>query len=435
MAASAVAPTPALKQHAPLRLFLASPPASRGQRWLDRLARWLDLDVFGDSLLSRRARGDMRIQAVLLAIVFVFDLSVWSLIGNLLFGAGLELGWYTLPAVLLGLLTAMVVFAWERSFAIFDSRSGWTLWRGAGLLLRLGLIVAAAFATAKPFELIVFWTPIRQRVYDEWVRQEVVVRQVAIGALNRDIEALRTRRSSIPASVEGSDANVIAATAELKQQVRLLDGRIVALYRKVGEAEEDPEGGKARAASLLREIESLEKRRDSLLKQIADYVFKRVEQTRKEQHQLFEQIDGQITSKQRELRGIEDGLAQIQSQKNLVSGATSLPDVFRQLRIVEDLVAGAPPRWPQTDPATLRSLKARYSLEDAPVPETGTYEILHRLALIVGLTIPLMTLAFKFLMSSPDLTQYYSMRDQAASGNPEALRHVMARRRSAAQSL
>lgn len=439
MTTSAAAPA-----RTPLKLFVTLPPAEAAQRWLDRLARFLDLDVFGESLLSRRARADMRIQAVLLVIVFVFDLGVWTLMANLLFGAGaFAAGWHTLPAVLFGLATASVVFAWERSFAIFDTRRGakGQVWRWSGFVARVGLIGLAAWATAKPFELMVFRKPISERLDDEAVRQQAVLNYLRIKNLEREVNEVQKRRANLAAEaqqvLEGADASIAKAIAALELELRSVNRQIQHLSEDIATAEAEE---RTPQATVWRgRLQALEGRRQTLMKQIADYQAKPGETLIAERRRIAAQLDQEIAAKREAIRATDEGFARMRSQKRATqraqvgaAGQTAPPEagIFQQLRIVHDLVEGVAPQWPDGNATVIQEAKKRYAIEDYAAAETHAYQVMSWIALTVGVAIPLMVLLFKFVMSSEDLAQYYSLSAQVAAGNPEAMQQVDVRRRA-----
>jgi hypothetical protein len=390
----------------------------------------------------------MRIQAVLLVIVFVFDLFVWSLMANLLFSKGAsDVGWYTLPALLFGLATAIVVFAWERSISVFDTRDRTGRWRRwGGFSLRIVLISLAAYATARPFELIVFRSPINERLYAESVRRQLVLQHLTIGELRDDMAELDERRRSIDKEAQqvlrGADAQIRAAVAALQRELYGVNQRIERLSGDIATAQE--EGQRVVEAARWRgEREGLESRRQALLAQIADLEARMSETIITERRRILERLDAEKKAKDDEIRKLQADLSRIRSRGDREQGAARArasvapadASVFRQLRIIDDLRAGTPPRWPEGNEAVIAQVRERYAVEDVAEPETRAYQLIYWVALTVGMVIPLMALLFKLVMSSSDLATYYSLDAQWDAGNPDALQHTTARRRADARQV
>ena len=116
-------------------------------------------------------------------------------------------------------------------------------------------------------------------------------------------------------------------------------------------------------------------------------------------------------------------------------------DFTDRLRVLDDLRNAMPPQWPRS-PIELRE-KANQefnlgaSATDAMDPadplvarlkaDAKYFEKIYYIAFIVALIIPLLTLAFKLMMSR-QLRSYYSARDQAHALNPEAVQAIYAER-------
>ena len=112
-------------------------------------------------------------------------------------------------------------------------------------------------------------------------------------------------------------------------------------------------------------------------------------------------------------------------------------DFFRQLRVLEDLKSGEPPRWPDVAPEARDQLTQEYSLEAASqlgdearrrrAAETVQFRRTYYVVYFVAMVIPLLILAFKLLMAA-ELKSYYNSSDQAELGHPDALAFRFARR-------
>lgn len=125
---------------------------------------------------------------------------------------------------------------------------------------------------------------------------------------------------------------------------------------------------------------------------------------------------------------------------------TALPpktaDFTDRLRVLDDLRNARPPQWPRS-PVELREEANRVfglgvSATDAMDPadplmarlkaDANYFQQIYAIAFIVALIIPLLTLAFKLMMSR-QLRSYYSARDQANALNPEAVQALYAEER------
>ncbi len=159
------------------RVVLAPAPTNTLTGPLGKLSRFLGLDVYGNSLLNRRGLLEMNFTALLLAIIFSFELGAWTLLFNAIFHSELlAFGWATVAAVIPASFFAGAVLVYERSFITTDTTAGFLR-----LILpvgtRLAVIGASALITAQPVELLIFRGQILQRVHEEGIRGEVIARR------------------------------------------------------------------------------------------------------------------------------------------------------------------------------------------------------------------------------------------------------------------
>jgi hypothetical protein len=148
------------------------------------------------------------------------------------------------------------------------------------------------------------------------------------------------------------------------------------------------------------------------------------------------------------LRGLEGWMRQVQTVLPGEATTASAPDTGKplppkaadftdRLRVLEDLKDQTPPLWPAADPPTITAAAAAFHLEDPKGqadPKLATrrqgdarlFSRTYWIAFVIAAVIPLLTLAFK-LMVSQELSSYYSAAAQARAGNPEAILALRAR--------
>lgn len=153
-----------------LAVFLAPPPSDILRRLpLGSLAHHFGLDTWGGSLLSRRSALALRNTAIVLVVVFAFDLATWSLFFNSVLHPTkdvLHLSSLSAVAFLFAILIATATVIYERDFFVHDTDESFWRW-GWALLIRLFVVMIAALATAVSIDLLWFRGPILDRVHHE----------------------------------------------------------------------------------------------------------------------------------------------------------------------------------------------------------------------------------------------------------------------------
>ncbi len=161
---------------------------------LGGLAQSLGLDVFGQSLLSRRAALEMKYASLLLCIVAIFEFGAWTLLFNCILQSELlAFNGTTLLAILPASLFAAAVLIYERQFLTTDLRASADRGRfrlAVPVAMRLAIILASALITAQPVELLIFKAQIQSREHEEGIRREVVTRRQEL-LQAQEIEATR----------------------------------------------------------------------------------------------------------------------------------------------------------------------------------------------------------------------------------------------------
>ena len=149
------------KKNKEAKIFLRPPPPSwEGNRVLGLLVGLFRLDVYGSSNLTKRARYTMEMAAIILTIIFFFDLALWFVLLNLIFNKGggtdgiVEL---TLLSPFAGLLafclaTASIIFE-ANIFSSDLSKVNYKVL--ASMAGRVGLVIVAALITAEPLHVMI----------------------------------------------------------------------------------------------------------------------------------------------------------------------------------------------------------------------------------------------------------------------------------------
>jgi hypothetical protein len=177
--------------------FVTSTPAALKYRShlngvLGNLAKYYRLDVYGDSLLSKRAASEISFVALLLTINFLFYFFAWTSVWSLILFGKLSLSWHTIVAALGGLIFACLMLTYERQLLTADTSGRWSQ-RVLPITLRVLLILTSTLIISQPVELLVFSGPINSRIHEESVRLEAV-RRLSLVSHNAQIEQATDQR-------------------------------------------------------------------------------------------------------------------------------------------------------------------------------------------------------------------------------------------------
>src|SRR5258708_5469608 len=111
----------AASESATVPLFLRTHQNEPLNGVLGWLAPRFGLDTFSTSLLRNRGRLEIKAAALVLMVVFLFDLGAWTLLFNTILQAELlKFGAWTPLAFLAGCLFAAMVVLYERQFLTTD---------------------------------------------------------------------------------------------------------------------------------------------------------------------------------------------------------------------------------------------------------------------------------------------------------------------------
>lgn len=449
------APPAVVAARAPAPRLLLAP--SRGDNLsglLGSLVRLYHLDVHGPSRLTRRAGMEMKFVAVMLTIVFLFDMAAWTFLWNMILHSGVwRVGLFTPVALFCGFIFSMIIFVYERQFMTADTYHRWGSVIGP-LSLRVLVIVIAAIVTTQPIEVAVFNGPIGRRIHEESVRNEAVSRLRALEearAMSREagLEGTVEMNSYKTAQERAEDAREEAGTLKAKR-----DGVETSMRRALDAA----------AAARRQAGRARTERSRSYWYGVAQSHAARAEQFRQSLGEIDGQISvagenekhwnaqvgvakGEVVKKQDlakdDVTRLRNWIAQIRNSKPgvTVEENTALSpkwtfededyDFFQRLGIINDLYAGRTARWRGATPQDRATLGAEYGLKDAAADdldeqrrqgaEAGTFALSWWAVVGIAAIIPLLLLAFKMLLPR-DLSLYYSTDAQRWAGNYETLR-------------
>jgi Domain of unknown function (DUF4407) len=439
------------------RLRLAVPESGLSVAGLQWLARRFHLDVHGPSGLFRITRIEMGFAALLLSAVFLFDFSLWTYTIQSMMTSALAQLWLRLPAAACGgLLIALVLFIYERQFITVELKG--IAWWGFGI--RLVVIGIAAVITATSLHLLVFNGPIQRRMWEQNVRFDAMNH---IGELRRAVDFMHGR------AVERYDIRAIqdqinADNTTLTNETEALNS---ANQQKV-QQQSELAGEKANLRSLLQALRDYQSRlqtstdaneRQQLLDDIAKLQSSRMPHSRVH----IAALEGKIAQSDVEIKRLQDDIERIRREMgNLTTTRTGfgaegrnttqawnqrfreidagktptvgppleLPpqDYFAKIGVLVDLIFGRPPSWPAASGSREQETEDRQMLErelgivDRPVSNLQHWIFVWEFAAVfgIGFLIPLLTIAFKFMMPEP-LKKYYSSSYQSRLGNPEAI--------------
>lgn len=169
-------PSPSPVEPTVVQIHLASRGESEPQGVLEWLAVKYGLAVYERSRLATKpVRIAMGHAALLLTIIFAFELFAWWLLFNSIVHVGsvTELDAGSFLALGFASIFSLATWLYERQFLTADTSRGL---RGLtpAVAVRVTIIVGAALMTSQPVELFIFETPIKARIHEESVIEEAV---------------------------------------------------------------------------------------------------------------------------------------------------------------------------------------------------------------------------------------------------------------------
>lgn len=389
-----------------------------------KLARLFRLDVFGTSLLTRRAGMEMNLAASILSLIFLFEGVVWSCFFHAVFYSDITLpGLKTIPACALGFTYALLIVLFDRLFFIEDwtyrpsrtteslatTQVAWLVAQGLKIVIRAGIILLSAIAVGAVIDLILFQQPIERRIQEENLRWYLVAFAADLDfadpariELNQSLERQQLQENldhaheqklsilaSIPEVVKEQTLarvaleNIHDEIARLNQKIRQLQGTSTKDVDPNDPRDEAPEDKGRNLEHQLITARSKERRLESEFAAATT----RVETSRTE----LEAVETTIISIQKSLQ--EETARRDEQRKRYLDafnyyratgdnddflellqadlGAKAQiepprPDVFERYRMLLDLATGRPPVWPEASASTLQQLKEAFELVEIP---------------------------------------------------------------------
>jgi hypothetical protein len=225
---------------------------------LERLATSYRLYSYGGNNLTGLVRSEIERAALVLTVVFVFDLWAWTLIWNSILNRGeLTTNFTSVFATIIALMFAAIVLSFEQGVITMD----WTkrgmaarLKRWLVVDLRLLVIVASALATSQAVDLLVFHHDIADRVHEERAWEEIVSRALAFQRLKNELSGQEGQTASMHQEVANSEtelkaahSNATAAKSKLertRREIQALEAELPQLRRAVRDRKLELEAAK-----------------------------------------------------------------------------------------------------------------------------------------------------------------------------------------------
>lgn len=438
---------------APARLYLAPAQGYQLHGLLGQLAQLYGLDVYGTSRLTRRAGIEMGFVALLLTVIFLFDLIAWTLLWNVILQSGiLKISLWTIPALFGGLLFAFATFIYERQFVTADTTTGLLKMIGP-VSLRIIVIVIAAVITSQPIELLVFKGPIDRRIHEESVRLEAVSR----------LRVLKDARKAAAGIEEqtGTHVTIYKEANQKSEDARKERTRLQTQYEKA-RYERDRADASAREASRRIGSSRTENQRDYWRGVLAAAISRRdsaqgrmnelqleVKKSEEDEKHYDQERDDALKPILEKEKSAEDDVKRLQNwiaQINTASAGQPQTenndrpdkwhfrdqdyDFFERLRVIADLYTGRPPDWANTTSEDRKDLGSEYGLKEFSDDDVAAIsrrminaEMFARsywAVFGIAMVIPLLVLALKALLPR-ELKEYYSSSSQQKAGNYEML--------------
>ena len=464
------------------REYIAGPPLALDPQqlregMLSYLVRFYGLDVYRDKNLSYRAAIDMKKGAVLMTIVVFFELLAWTAFWVVIFNGGNYENPSALSLIiapLLSIFLAATILHFETQIFTSSASSGngnvftKSIKFTMAFILRFCIVIFSGLLTAQPVELLVFSNRIDERVHQE----AVIAKTVAI------IHDIKKKKKELSSSSNISK-NVSYITTQRKdeaqREVRAQEGRIEKMRRELADSIAGEKRGRINVkyykkledeATLAIEEENLtDDKRAELIKKRTIYKRRQFSwRTRqanaRQQKEMLEseipRIEVHLQSlKKKKRKALNEFGKEINSIKSILekdiielrafieylknfdpnkdytkpltlSDKTTITferpsrDAFTRLRVLDDLVNGRLPMWPDVryskdeqkiyDELNLPPRRGTSGAEEATMllkEEAKSFANFYWGIFAFAMVIPMMAIFNKLLISS-ELAAYYS---------------------------
>lgn len=466
-------------------IYLAPPAKDMLQRLpFGSLAHHLGLDTWGSSLLSRRSALSLRNTAIVLLVVFTFDLATWSLFFNSILHPTADVlhrSPLTLVALLFALLIASATVIYERDFYCHDSDESW-LRKGGALLIRLTVIGVAAAATALSLDILWFRGPILDRVHQESALSEVTtLHRKMVEATEQRKQALEAMKQADEAALSGIEQKEVSTAQtnarnernrleRYEQDYRRASNLVISRTNQLRAAEnalaraqtaaegpQEPVVLQAQAnvryaAAALQAAQVAMTEAGTRLGTVnlsavdtaVQNTFAEAKKRRAELETRAKEAEALAVAEHSRLREFVSKIRESNPGETVYefgeSAETNVRDkvpgrvysdhhyhFFEQLRVLFDLIGAEPPKWRGTTAVDRDKLVSDFGLEYPNTPEA--VERARRDAKLFakafwGTTAVALLIPFLVmamkLVAPPDVRLYYSSRRQAIAAQPEA---------------
>jgi hypothetical protein len=221
---------------------------------LDKLINVIGLNTYGDYYLSDNARIDMRAAAILMFVIFTFDLLAWTMLFNLIFNRGnMELSLISILAFMLAIFLSVVTIIFERNIFVADTTEGKSSWFAMGC--RVVIVLFSAFVTAQPIHMLIFETPIMERHQEEQIIAYAVSTTTKINEQEYILKKLEKKLGGIKAD----DPELAKKRVMENLQVQDYADRINKANEKLKKYEENKRVAFGGTAEIGSEIELIKK--------------------------------------------------------------------------------------------------------------------------------------------------------------------------------
>ncbi|MDQ3801748.1 MAG: DUF4407 domain-containing protein [Acidobacteriota bacterium] len=413
------------------------PQSQRIDGFLGFLVKLFHLDIYGTSQLTRCVLYELKAIALALSIMFLFDLAAWTFFWNMVLHNGrLEIGFYTIFAVLFALMFALIIVIYERQWVVTDLSRFTNDWKsafkiGGAFCVRLFIIVLAAYATAQPIEVLFFNGQIQKRVHDESVRGEAIAQfRDYQDKVNKTKGAVAYKDTIEDQANQRAQTQLTDAQKEvgrLRENLRRAKEEVTTAQRRLSAAQ-NSRNTKNRAARIARAQEQLNRARvnESNAQTALDQNSGLLAGAETKATLTEEAIKGLQADAEREKQRITNWIKKLRNSnpgKPIIEERDAEPkfrfedrdyDFFERMTIIDDLYWGRPPKWTGADQKEVEDLKREFAFGESADAARRDVDALSFQKQWIGLLVitfifPLSVIAMKLLMSvDKSLMNYYS---------------------------